>query len=83
MTDEGKKKVEAKLKPSKKPPAKMVKSLQMDLFSQFLANDVSEVSNTVEYWERIPKYFISTQEQEKLRTAEGLAKPYEHEYKLK
>jgi hypothetical protein len=83
MTDEGKKKTVAKPQPSKKPPSIVVKSVQMDLFSQFLANDVSEVSNTVEYWERIPKYFISTQEQEKLRTAEGLAKPYEHEYKLR
>jgi hypothetical protein len=83
MTEEGKKKVVAKPKPSKKSPSKVVKSIQMDLFSQFLTNDVSEVSNTVEYWERIPKYFISTQEQEKLRTADGLAKPYEHEYKLK
>jgi hypothetical protein len=83
MTDEEKKKVETKSKPAKKPPVKVVKSLQMDLFSQFLANDLSEVSNAVEYWERIPKYFISTQEQEKLRTADGLAKPYEHEYKLK
>lgn len=70
-------------KPSKKPPAKLIKSIQMDLFSQFIANDLSEVSNTIEYWERIPKYFISTQEQDKLRTIEGLAKPYEHEYKLK
>jgi len=83
MKDEEEKRARAKPKSSRKPPTKAVKSLQMDLFSQFLANDPSEVSNTVEYWERIPKYFISVQEQEKLRTEDGLAKPYEHEYKLR
>lgn len=77
MTD-GEKQAEAK-----KPPVKIIKSVQMDLFSQFTSNNLNEVSNTVEYWECIPKYFISIQEQEKLRTEEGLAKPFEHEYKLK
>ncbi|GFO75930.1 hypothetical protein BPLS_P3421 [Bathymodiolus platifrons methanotrophic gill symbiont] len=67
----------------KKPPSKAIKSLQYDLFSQFLAKDESEVSNTVEYWERIPKYFLSAQEQNKLRTAEGLAQLYSYEYKVK
>lgn len=69
--------------PSKKPPSKVIKSTQYDLFSQFLANDESEVSNTIEYWERIPKYFISGKEQDKLRTAEGLAQLYSYEYKVK
>lgn len=79
---EGKKQIKTNPAPKKQLP-EVVKNLQMDLFSQFLANDLSVVSNTVEYWERIPKYFISPQEQEKLRTAEGLANPYEHEYKLR
>ncbi|MFZ2169430.1 MAG: hypothetical protein WAW61_07325 [Methylococcaceae bacterium] len=83
MTDKGKKKDEAKPKPSRKPPEKVVKSFQMDLFSQFLANDLSEVSNTVEYWERIPKYFFSTEQQNKLREPSGLAQSFSYEYKLK
>jgi hypothetical protein len=70
-------------KPSKKPPAKVIKSVQMDLFSQFLANDLSEVSNTVEYWERIPKYFLTAEQQKKLRTPTDHADPYEYEYFLK
>lgn len=32
-------------------------SIQYDLFGQFLSNDSDDVSNTVEIWERIPKYF--------------------------
>lgn len=91
--DKGKKKMaDTKKKPAKKkavkkvikkPPSLPIKSIQHDLFSDFLTNDVSEVSNTVEYWERIPKYFLSPQEQKSLRTAEGLAKPYTQEYILR
>ena len=88
--DKGKKKMaDTKKKPAtkkavkkviKKPPSKAIKSVQHDLFSDFLANDISEVSNTVDLWERIPKYFLSPQEQKTLRTAEGFAKPYTQEY---
>lgn len=51
-------------------------SVQMDLFSSFLSNDSSKVSNTVEIWESIPKYFFTTRQVEKLRSADGSAKPY-------
>lgn len=80
MADTKKKSVKKKMK---MPPSKEIKNVQHDLFSDFLANDISEVSNTVDLWERIPKYFLSPQEQKKLRTAEGLAKPYIQEYTLK
>jgi len=55
----------------------------MDLFSQFLANDLSEVSNAVEYWERIPKYFLNQKQIEKLIPEKGQPDPYKYEYKLK
>ena len=64
----------------KPPPSKAIKSVQMDLFGQFVANDTSEVSNTVEIWESIPKYFFTKRQQEKLRTEKGLAEPYKWEY---
>ncbi len=67
----------------KTPPILSEQSFQMDLFSEFLANDESEFSNTVDLWERIPKYFLSPQEQKTLRTAEGLAKPFTHDYVLR
>ncbi len=68
---------------AKKPPSQLIKSYQMDLFSEFLANDESEFSNTVDLWERIPKYFLSPQEQKRLRINEGLAKPYTQKYVLR
>jgi hypothetical protein len=77
------KKVSGSNLPSKTPPTQPIKSVQFDLFSQFLANDQSEVSNTVDYWERIPKYFFSTEQQGKLREPSGLARSYTYEYKLK
>ena len=64
----------------KKPPKDPIKSLQLDLFSQFVTNDQSQVSNTIELWERIPKYFFTAKQVEKLRTIDGLAKPYEWAY---
>ena len=64
----------------KKPPKDPIKSLQLDLFSQFVTNDQSQVSNTIELWERIPKYFFTAKQVEKLRTIDGLAKPYEWSY---
>lgn len=64
----------------KKPPEKYIKSLQLDLFSQFVTNDKSEVSNTVEVWESIPKYFLTPAQVKKLRTETGHADPYEWKY---
>ncbi len=67
-------------KQMKKPPKEPIKSLQLDLFSQFVTNDQSQVSNTVELWERIPKYFFTAKQVEKLRTDKGLAEPYKWSY---
>ncbi len=64
----------------KKPPKDHIKSLQLDLFSQFVTNNQSQVSNTIELWERIPKYFFTAKQVEKLRTDKGLAEPYEWKY---
>jgi len=68
------------IKQMKKPPKDPIKSLQLDLFSQFVTNDQSQVSNTIELWERIPKYFFTAKQVEKLRTIDGLAEPYEWAY---
>ena len=64
----------------KKPPIGSVQSTQFDLFAQFVANDASEVSNTVEIWETIPKYFLSPRQVEKLRTQNGHADPIKWSY---
>jgi len=66
--------------PKKTPPTSPVQSLQFDLFSQFITNDKSKVSNTVEVWESIPKYFFTPKQVEKLRTESGHADPYKLNY---
>ena len=69
-----------KKEPPKNPPA--IQSLRYNLFSQFIANDPNTVSNTIELWESIPKYFLTPQQVKKLRTKDGLANPYEWSYFL-
>lgn len=64
----------------KTPPITKVKSPQYDLFSRFISNEDSEVSNTVEFWESIPKYFFTSTQVETLRTETGHADPYKWEY---
>lgn len=64
----------------KNPPDKFIKSIQLDLFSQFITNNKYGVSNTVEIWEKIPKYFFTPKQVKNLRTADGLAKPFEWSY---
>lgn len=63
------------------PPKTAVESTQYDLFTQFVTNDKSEVSNTVEMWESIPKYFFTPRQVQKLRTETGHANPFKWTYK--
>lgn len=70
-----------KLTKKKTPPQQVKKSVQMDLFGRFVANDGAEVSNTVELWDSIPKYFFTPHQMKKLRTVEGLAKPFEWKFR--
>lgn len=77
------KKASSSMSPKKTPPQNPPKSLQYDLFSQFVSNNRNEVSNTVEIWESIPKYFFTPGQVKKLRTGDGLAKPFEFAYTYK
>lgn len=60
----------------KKPPQKAKQSLQFDLFGRFITNDGTELSNTVELWDSIPKYFFTPHKMKKLRTPTGHADPF-------
>lgn len=80
MTDTKKKTVKKKMKT---PPRLPIKSVQHDLFCNVLANDPEEVSNTIDLWERIPKFILSPKEQTSLRTEKGHADPYKFDYSLK
>lgn len=64
----------------RKPPKVPTKSAQYDLFTSFLTNDEGAVSNALEVWDGIPKYFLTSKQQQKLRTEEGLAQSYQWEY---
>ena len=64
----------------KTPPTKQIKNPQYELFTQFVTNDKSEVSNTVEVWESIPKYFFTPTQANKLRITNGHANPFKWLY---
>ena len=64
----------------RRPPKASIKSVQYDLFASFLTNDADAVSNALELWDGIPKYFLNGRQQEKLRGADGLARSYQWEY---
>lgn len=66
--------------PAKKPPDKSIKSPQMELFGKFITNNSEQVSNSIEVWESIPKYFFTPRQMEKLRTPEGLANSFTWKY---
>ncbi len=72
-------KINKNIEPKAPPKAKM-ESVQYDLFSQFLTNNEKSVSNTIEIWESIPKYFFTQAQIEKLRTESGHADPYKWDY---
>lgn len=75
-----KKKNDEKKPLSKTPPKHPIKSIQFDLFGEFVTNDKNKISNTVEIWERIPKYFLTPAQIEKIRPEKGQPDPYEWEY---
>lgn len=64
----------------RQPPEKPIENLQYDLFRCFVTNDPGSVSNAIEIWENIPKYFFTAKQMSQLRTPEGLAKAYHWEY---
>lgn len=65
---------------TKQPPKARSESIQLSMFSSFITNDESSVSNTIEIWESIPKYFLNSKQMEKLRNDDGLSKPYVWQY---
>lgn len=66
-----------------KPPTEASHNIQHDLFSTFLDNNRGHMSNLVDIWQSIPKYFLTPTQVKNLRTSNGLAQPFEHEYTLR
>jgi hypothetical protein len=76
----------AKKKKSDFPSIDSFKAVQLDLFQSFLCNTDEEedkLSNTIELWDNIPKYSLSQQAMNKLRTKEGLLNRLEKEFEYK
>jgi hypothetical protein len=63
-----------------KPKQLSSENIQYELFSQFVSNDPTEMSNSVDFWEGIPKYFFTPKLMEKLREKNGLANPYKWDF---
>jgi len=61
-------------------PPSATESVQFNLFSKFLANDKSTVSNTIEIWEKIPKYFFTPKQIKELRPEKGQPDPFKWSY---
>ena len=55
---------------------------QMDFFRQFPFKD-GAFSNTIEFWDSIPKFVVSPAEQNRRRTKEGLLQPHSHQFVYK
>ena len=66
-----------------KQPKELKENFQLSLFRQFVTNDNDTVSNTIELWESIPKYFFTPAQVSKLRLESGHADPYEQPYTYK
>ena len=61
-------------------------SVQLDLFQSFLCNTEAErdrLSNTIELWDSIPKYSLSQQAMNRVRTKEGLLPRLEKSFEYK
>ena len=62
-----------------KLPEKLPQSSQYDLFSTFFG-DATELSNTIELWDAIPKYAVSARAQNKMRSVDGRLPVYEQSF---
>ena len=55
-------------------------NIQLTLFSHFITNNESEVSNAIEIWDSIPKYFLTNDQIQKVRSQHGNHTPFEWHY---
>jgi len=58
-------------KSARKPPTKIPRSVQYDMFTNFLGTDTKDLSNTIELWDAIPKYAVLPRTQNNLRDEKG------------
>lgn len=66
----------------KNPPQEATQALQYDLFAQFVSNNKDSVSNSLEMWDRVPKYFFTRDQTQKHRNEHGQAAPFTWQYTI-
>ena len=69
--------------PIKSPPGTVSHSLQYDLFATFFGIDKSDLSNTIELWDAIPKYAVSPRQQNARRDENGRLPVYVQEFEYR
>ncbi len=62
-----------------KPPVKTYQSLQYDLFTTFFG-EATELSNTIELWDAIPKYAVTPRAQNALRSTDNRLPVHEYRF---
>ncbi len=70
------------VKTLKPPPTEQQQSVQYSLFTQFFG-EKANLSNTVEIWDGVPKYFSSKQAQTKQRDEKGSLQPVNKTFEYK
>jgi hypothetical protein len=63
----------------RKPPARVARSPQYDLFAEFFG-EPAELSNTIELWDAIPKYAVNRRRQSNARDAKGRLPVHEYRF---
>ena len=63
----------------KMPPKDLTSSPQYDLFTSFFG-DPKDLSNTIEFWDTIPKYSVTARQQNALRDSNGRLPPHVAEF---
>jgi hypothetical protein len=68
----------------KSPPKEVPKTVQMELFSSFFQTaECGELSNTIELWDAIPKFYVDKHEQNRLRTKEGFLPTLKRSFRIR
>jgi hypothetical protein len=66
------------------PPPESFSGKQLDLFRNFLCNTSDErdrLSNTIELWDAVPKYFVTRKKMGELRSDDGFLKSIERTFR--
>lgn len=67
----------------RRPPNNVAASIQGDLFLGFVGNDWSDLSNTIELWDALPKYSVGPRRQANMRDEKGRLSVHEYSFNIR